>query len=266
MQLGFIGTGEITSSIVAGLCSSVAPPHSIRLSPRNRTVAEELAHRFNSVSIASCNQEVLDHCDTIVVAVRPPIARGVLSELRFRSDHQVISLVSALTLRSLSDLAAPAVRITRAVPLPSTAARLSPTAIYPPGQAARDLFAALGTVFPVESEKEFDAMCATTATIATYLAFIERIASWLAEQGVRESKANEYIARLFLGVTTTAVDPAQRSFRSLTAIHATAGGINEQFFKHLVEHGLLTGVSEALDAVLHRISTESPRPNLGAIV
>jgi hypothetical protein len=50
--------------------------------------------------------------------------------LRFRSDHQVISLVSALTLRSLSDLAAPAVRITRAVPLPSTAARLSPTAIY----------------------------------------------------------------------------------------------------------------------------------------
>jgi pyrroline-5-carboxylate reductase len=121
-------------------------------------------------------------------------------------------------------------------------------------------------VFPVESEKEFDAMCATTATIATYLAFIERIASWLAEQGVRESKANEDIARLFLGVTTTAVDPAQRSFRSLAANHATAGGINEQFFKHLVEHGLLTGVSEALDAVLHRISTESPRPNLGAIV
>ena len=130
MQLGFIGTGEITSSIVTGLCSSGGSPHSIRLSPRNRAVAEELANRFNGISIASCNQEVLDHCDTIVVAVRPAIARSVLSELRFRPDHLVISLVSALTVRSVSDLAAPVVRITRAVPLPSTAARLSPTAIY----------------------------------------------------------------------------------------------------------------------------------------
>jgi hypothetical protein len=41
------------------------------------------------------------------------------------------------------------------------------------------------------------------------------------------------------------------------ATHATAGGINEQFLKHLVEHGLLTGVSDVLDAVLHRIGVES---------
>jgi hypothetical protein len=34
----------------------------------------------------------------------------------------------------------------------------------------------------------------------------------------------------------------------------TAGGINEQFLKHLVEHRLLTRVSEALDAVLHGIA------------
>lgn len=265
MQLGFIGTGEITSSIVTGFCSSGGSPHSIRLSPRNRAVAEALASRFNGVSIASRNQEVLDDCDTIVVAVRPPAARSVLSELRFRPEHQVVSLVSALSLRSLSELVAPATRITRAVPLPSAAKRLSPTAIYPPDQAACDLFADLGTVFAVESEKEFDAICATTGTIASYLAFTERIASWLAQQGVRESKANEYIARLFLGVTTAAADTAQRSFQSLAANHATAGGINEQVLKHLVEHGLLTSVSEALDAILHRISAESPKPDLGPV-
>jgi pyrroline-5-carboxylate reductase len=118
----------------------------------------------------------------------------------------------------------------------------------------------------VESEKEFDAICATTATIASYCAFAERIASWLAQQGVRESQAREYTARLFLGVTTTAVDTAGRSFQSLAATHATAGGINEQFLKHLVEHGLLTSVSEALDAILHRITTESARPNVGTTV
>jgi len=122
---------------------------------------------------------------------------------------------------------------------------------------AFELFAAVGTVFPAERENEFDAICATTATIASYFAFNETIASWLEQQGVAAPQARYYIARLFLGVTTGAVEAPERSFQSLAATHATAGGINEQFLKHLVEHGLLTRVSEALDAVLHRIGAES---------
>jgi pyrroline-5-carboxylate reductase len=257
MQLGFIGTGEITLSIVTGLSSSGVAPHSIWLSPRNSAVAHGLANRFHGISVASCNQEVLDHSATIVIAVRPSAARDVLSELAFRPDHRVISLVATLSLRSLSALVAPAVRIARAVPLPSAAKQLSPTAIYPPDPMAFELFAGVGTVFPVERENEFDAICATTATIASYFAFNETIASWLEEQGVPASQARDYIARLFLGVTTGAVDAPKRSFQSLAATHATAGGINEQFLKHLVERGLLTRISEALDAVLHRIGAES---------
>jgi hypothetical protein len=69
--------------------------------------------------------------------------------------------------------------------------------------------------------------------------------------------ARDYIGRLFFGLTTTAVDAPERSFQSFAANHATADGINEQFLKHLVERGLLTSVSEALDAVLHRISAQS---------
>ena len=257
MQLGFIGTGEITSSIVTGLCSFGATSHSIRLSPRNLAVARELSNRFKGIFVASSNQEVLDHSQTIVIAVTPAAARGVLSELRFGPDHEIVSLVSGLSLLSLSRLVPPATRIARAVPLPSTARRLSPTAICPADPAALDLFAELGTVFPVETEREFDAICATTATIASYFAFVERIASWLAQQGIPESKARDYIARLFLGVTTGAVEASERSFQSLAATHATAGGINEQFLTNLVKHGLLTRVSEGLDAVLHRIGVES---------
>lgn len=255
MQLGFVGTGEITSSIVTGLSSLGVTAHFIRLSPRNPAIAGELANRFKGISIALCNQDVLDRSDTIGIAVRPQVARGVLSELRFRPHHHVVSLVSALSLRSLSELVAPAVRITSAVPLPSAAKRLSPTAIYPPDPAACDLFAALGTVFPLESEKEFEAMCAATATIASYFAFTERIASWLVQQGVPESKARDYIARLFLGLTAIAVDAPERSFQSLAANHATAGGINEKFLQYLIERGLLTSVSEGLNAILDRISS-----------
>src|SRR5215470_10496401 len=116
MQLGFIGTGEITSSIVTGLCSFGPTSHSIRLSPRNAAVARELVSRFEGrfkgrftgISVASSNQEVLDCSDTIVVAVRPAATGAVLSELRFGLNHQIISLVSGLPIRSLSKLVSPA--------------------------------------------------------------------------------------------------------------------------------------------------------------
>jgi pyrroline-5-carboxylate reductase len=257
MRLGFIGTGEITSSIVTGLSSPGVTAHSICLSPRNAAISSGLAARFQGVSVAACNQEVLNHSDINVIAVRPSSARDVLAELRFRPDHQVISLVSGLSLRSLSELVTPAVRIVRAVPLPSAARRLSPTAIYPPDPVAFELFAAVGTVFPVEKENEFDAICATTATIASYFAFNETIASWLEHQGIPASEARDYIGRLFLGEATSAVEAAEHSFQSLAAAHTTAGGINEQFLKHLTEHGLLTKVSEGLDAVLRRIGMKS---------
>ena len=150
MPLGFIGTGEITLSIVTGLSSSDVTTYSIWLSPRNSAIANGLANRFPGISVASCNQEVLDHSDTIVIAVRPLAARDVLAELRFRPDHQVISLVSALSLRSLCELVVPAVRIARAVPLPSTAKRLSPTAIYPPDPVAFESLLALELSFQLE--------------------------------------------------------------------------------------------------------------------
>jgi pyrroline-5-carboxylate reductase len=104
---------------------------------------------------------------------------------------------------------------------------------------------------------------AVTATIAAYFAFIERIGSWLAQHGIPESKARDYIAQMFWGLTASAVDAPERSFQSLAGNHATAGGINEQFLRYLIEHGLLTNVSEALDAVLSRISAPSQSSDVG---
>lgn len=257
MQLGFIGTGEITSAIVTGLCSYGDTCHNIWLSPRNPAIAHELANRFPGISVASSNQEVLDRADTIVVAVRPAGARQVLSELSFRPEHRVISLVAALSVRSLSELVAPATQTARAVPMPAAAKRLSPTPIYPGDPVALDLFNAVGTVFPVEREDELNAFSTASATVASYYAFNEAIATWLERQGVPASQARDYIAQLFYGVTTGAIEACERSFHSLAATHATAGGLNEQVLQHFVEHGVLKAVPEALDAVLGRISVES---------
>jgi len=58
---------------------------------------------------------------------------------------------------------------------------------------------------------------------------------------------------MVFGLTTGAVDAPERSFQSLASQHATVGGTNEQFLKHMVERGLFASVSGGLDAILQRI-------------
>jgi hypothetical protein len=43
---------------------------------------------------------------------------------------------------------------------------------------------------------------------------------------IPESKAHDYIARMFWGLTASAVDAPERSFQALAGNHATAGGEN----------------------------------------
>ena len=256
MNLGFLGTGAITSAIVTGLDAD-GSSHSIRLSPRNPAIAAELAGRFANVAVAASNQALIDECETVVIAVRPQITQNVLSELRFRPGHKIVSLVSGFPVRTLSELVAPATRIARAVPLPSAARRRSPTAIYPRDAETVELFARVGTAFAVDTENEFDAFCTATAIMATYFAFADGAASWLARHGIPEGEGREYIARLLAGLAQTAVESPERSFEVLAADHATRGGTNEQVLTHMRKHGAFEAFSEAMDGILRRVTAQT---------
>jgi pyrroline-5-carboxylate reductase len=118
MKLGFIGTGAITSAIVTGLNALDAGQDVISVSPRNAEVAAGLAVRFPNVAVAASNQAVLDGSDVVMLAIRPHLTGEVLSDLRFRPDHQVISLMAITPLERVSTLVAPASKVVRALPLP----------------------------------------------------------------------------------------------------------------------------------------------------
>jgi pyrroline-5-carboxylate reductase len=150
-------------------------------------------------------------------------------------------VISSLPINRVAPLVAPAMDITRAVPLPSVADRAGPTAIYPPNRMVAQLFDSMGTTIQVETEPEFEAFCAVTATIASYLAFSETIASWLTRQGVPDAEARAYVRAMIRGVVNG--DASAEA-------HATPGGINEQLLRHLVGHRVFEHLSDGLDAVL----------------
>ena len=118
MKLGFIGTGALSSAIVTGLKSLPGETTPVVLSPRNEEIAAGLAARFPDVRVAADNQAVLDDCDTVMLAVRPQIAREVLPLLRFRPDHHVVSLIATFSCNEIAAMVGPVKRVTKALPMP----------------------------------------------------------------------------------------------------------------------------------------------------
>jgi pyrroline-5-carboxylate reductase len=252
MRLGFVGTGAIAAAIVEGLCST-QPDRQIILSPRNAATAADLAARFVNVRIAPTNQAVLEVSDIVVLAVRPQIATEVLSELRFRPDHHVLSLIATLSLDTLRSATAPAAVVTRAVPLPSVARRQGPTAMFPPDETIKALFDALGVAIELGDEKEFDTFTTATAIMAAYFGFAGTVTLWMERHGVEAASARAYIGQMLRGLAGAVPAGTDWNFAALADEHQTRGGLNEQVLHAIAPDGLLVDLDRALDGVLARL-------------
>jgi len=259
MKLGFIGTGALSSAIVTGLKSLPGETTPVVISPRNEEIAAGLAARFPDVTIASDNQAVLDQSDMVMLAVRPQIARDVLAGLRFRPDHHVISLIATLSREEVAALVAPAMQVTKALPMPMIARLEGATIVCPPDRRVAEFFGRLGKVIEVEDPGEFDVLSVVTATYASYFKYLDTIHSWVRSQGVETGKARDYITSIFKALANAPDTAPEADFLHLSQDYATRGGINEQVLRELTERGMFDAFAESLGRVHRRVAgTERP--------
>ncbi len=215
--------------------------------------ASRLAARYPSVHVADSNQTVVERADVVLLCVRPQDAHAALSDLAFRSQQAVISVMAGVSIDALRALVAPAEDLVRAIPLPAVARRSGLTAIHPRHELARAIFDPLGGVIAVDDERALDALSASTATIAAHLAYLDTISRWLADRGVPQTEATRYVAAVFGALSGTLLGTQAIDFRTLADEYATAGGINEQFLTALRRAGTFDVVDRALDDVAHRL-------------
>jgi pyrroline-5-carboxylate reductase len=255
-ELGIVGVGAIAEAIVTGLCEGEGTPTAIHLSPRSAGRANRLEARYRSVHVLDSNQAVVERADVVLLCVRPQDAFAALSDLTFRAQQAVISVVAGVPIHALRRLVAPAEVLVRAIPLPAVARRAGLTAIYPRHELARAIFEPLGGVIAADDERALEALSASTATIAAHLAYLDTISRWLADRGIPQADATRYVAAVFgaLAGTLRATQPSD--FRALADEYATAGGTNEQFLTALRRAGTFDVVDRALDDVAHRLKGE----------
>ena len=254
MNLGFVGTGKITSSVVTGICRSKISFKKIILSPRNINVAKKLKRQFRKVSIAKNNQEIVNSCNWIFLAVTPPVGQKIIKNLKFKSSQTIVSFISTMTLSQLKKAIKVKATIVRAVPLPPISLRKGPVPLFPPNKKVKIFFDKLGTTVEISNEELSNNFWSTSGMMASFYELLNIMSKWLVKKGIKKSDAQKYITSLFLALSEDAVVNSKKDLKYLVKDSQTPKGLNEQGVKELSKAGFYKSLEKTLNSIHKRLN------------
>jgi len=254
MKLGFIGTGTITSAVITGICTSKISFEKILVSPRNKNIAQKLKKRFRKVSIAKTNQEIVDKCNWIFLAVTPKVGEKIIPKLNFKPNQKIVSFISTIDLSQLKKYIRKKVKIVRAIPLPPISIGKGPVPICPPDKQVKSFFDKIGTTIEIKSEKSSNNFWSMSGMMAPFYEMLKIQSDWLVKKGIARDKAQKYITSLFVALSEDSAINSKKHLKYLVAQSQTPGGLNEQGVKELKKSGFYKSLEKSLNSILKRLN------------
>jgi len=254
MKLGFIGTGKISSSVITGVCNSKISFKKILISPRNRSIAQKLKRKFRKVSIAKNNQEIVNSCNWVFLALTPKVGKKIIPSLKFRSNQKIISFIATINLAQLKKIIKKKVKIVRAIPLPPISIKKGPVPICPPDKQIKSFFDKIGTTVEINNEKLSKNFWVTSGMMAPFYEILKVLSDWLVKKGIKRDKAQKYITSLFVALSEDAVVNSKKDLKHLVKESQTPRGLNEQGVKELRKAGFYRSIEKTLNTILKRLN------------
>ena len=254
MNLGFIGTGKITSSVVNGICSSKLKYKKILVSSRNRKISKNLKKKFKKIYIAKNNQEIIDKCNWIFLAVTPTVGKKIIKNLKFKKNQVIVSFVATLNLSYIKKAIKVKAKVVRVIPLPFISLRKGPVPICPPNTKVRNFFNQLGSAIEIKNEKLSNNFWAMSGMMAPFYELLSTKATWLVNKGIGRENSQKYITSLFAALAEDAVVNSKKDLKYLVKDSQTPKGLNEQGVKELRNAGFYRSSIKTLNSILKRLN------------
>lgn len=255
LNLGFIGTGIISESIVTGFCEAGIDGLHITVSPRNAERAARLHAAYPSlVQIAPDNQGVIDASDWVFFALLPDKAEEVLRTLRFPKEKRFVSLVPTLALSRAREIIGDRDILVDVLPLTFAANRFGPVVVYPPVPEAVALLSHIGDAIAVDDPKQIAILRTMTSNMSPYYMLLTTLVDWCVENGLDEPSARRYVTS-FTGALSRKAAAYDGTLCDL-ANEMTPGGLNWQALTYLEKNDCFAPWTHELDPILKRVTKE----------
>ena len=231
MNLGFLGTGHIASSVIEGIFKSKIKIKNIYISPRNSILAKKLSKRFKKISISKNNQQLIDDSNWIFLSITPKVGHKILKNLKFKNNKRIVSFISTINSKVLKKYTKNK-NVSRVIPLPFIGIKKGPIIISPSNKRLNDFFSHLGNVFEL-NERLSKAFWSTSSFMASFYYLLFSTSNWLVSKGIKRNKAESYTRELFLALTLDAINKKKIPLKKLVLESQTPGGTNEFVLKKL---------------------------------
>lgn len=260
-KIGFIGGGNMASSLISGLIASGHSPQHIWVSDINPDTLKALAANLN-VNTSASNDAVVNAADVIVLAVKPQtlgaVAKSIAPLIRQRKSL-VVSIAAGISQSSLSNWLGADTAIVRCMPNTPALVLTGATALHANDKVtkeqhnlAENILRSVGIALWVEDESELDAVTAVSGSgPAYYFLLMEAMEKAALELGLSETTARLLVQQTALGAAKIALESSE-SPEQLRKRVTSPGGTTQQAIETFQQGGFTELVSKALHAARDR--------------
>lgn len=261
--LAFIGAGNMSRSIIAGLIQAGYPAGRIIAANPSRSKLDELADQFG-IRITQNNAEAAREADVIVLAVKPQLMAAMLealvAELGSLAGKLLISIAAGIKVERLQEMAGGHSRIIRTMPNTPSLLGLGMTGLYAPTgieQADRDfaeqMMQAVGKTLWVAQESGINGVIAAAGSAPAYFfLFMQGIAEEAEAMGFSPEQARLLVQQTALGAAAMVEQNPELSLQALREQVTSKGGTTAEAVKTFQEQGLKPLTSRAMQAAVTR--------------
>ncbi|MFM4832768.1 pyrroline-5-carboxylate reductase [Aeromonas media] len=261
--LAFIGAGNMSRSIIAGLIQAGYPAGRIIAANPSRPKLDELADQFG-IRITQNNAEAAREADVIVLAVKPQLMAAMLealvAELGSLAGKLLISIAAGIKVERLQEMAGGHSRIIRTMPNTPSLLGLGMTGLYAPTgieQADRDfaeqMMQAVGKTLWVAQESGINGVIAAAGSAPAYFfLFMQGIAEEAEAMGFTPEQARLLVQQTALGAAAMVEQNPELSLQALREQVTSKGGTTAEAVKTFQEQGLKPLTSRAMQAAVTR--------------
>lgn len=261
--LAFIGAGNMSRSIIAGLIQAGYPAGRIIAANPSRPKLDELADQFG-IRITQNNAEAAREADVIVLAVKPQLMAAMLealvAELGSLAGKLLISIAAGIKVERLQEMAGGHSRIIRTMPNTPSLLGLGMTGLYAPTgieQADRDfaeqMMQAVGKTLWVAQESGINGVIAAAGSAPAYFfLFMQGIAEEAEAMGFTPEQARLLVQQTALGAAAMVEQNPELSLQALREQVTSKGGTTAEAVKTFQEQGLKPLTARAMQAAVTR--------------
>jgi len=260
-NIGFIGGGNMATSLIKGLISSGHSEQQIWVADSNQEKLSSLATSLH-VNTSATNDILIADVDVVVLAVKPQAIAQVIADSKAvfdKADVLIVSIAAGINQTSLSTWLGSDKAIVRCMPNTPSLVQTGATGIHANANVsgeqrdlAENIMRSVGISIWVEEETEIDAVTAVSGSGPAYFFLLmEAMEVAAIELGLTQKTARLLIEQTALGASKMALE-ADESPNELRRKVTSPGGTTEQAINTFNENGFIELVNKALKAANDR--------------